>query len=186
VHGITISRRQLEFGLQRIRDAGLAERVALEFRDYRDLRGYDHLVSIEMYGRSASASGRRTSALCAALEAKGPCRGQAITIADERLIVTAAAPISSSSSSSRGCWPAVGIPRAGRARRPGVHSAHAFGLTMPRPAALESTLQPGLGEIQIDGFDERFKRLWNFYLSYCEAGFRSRSTDVLQVEMSHA
>jgi cyclopropane-fatty-acyl-phospholipid synthase len=40
------------------------------------------------------------------------------------------------------------------------------------------------GEIQPLGFDARFKRLWNFYLSYCEAGFRSRSTDVLQLEMS--
>ena len=34
--------------------------------------------------------------------------------------------------------------------------------------------------------DRRFQRLWNFYLSYCEAGFRAGTTDVMQVELAHA
>jgi cyclopropane-fatty-acyl-phospholipid synthase len=41
-------------------------------------------------------------------------------------------------------------------------------------------------EIQSQAFDARFKRLWNFYLSYCEAGFRAGATDVMQVELVHA
>ncbi len=36
------------------------------------------------------------------------------------------------------------------------------------------------------GFDERFVRLWQFYLAYCEAGFRARSTDVHQYVLAHA
>lgn len=36
------------------------------------------------------------------------------------------------------------------------------------------------------GFDERFRRLWRFYLAYCEAGFAAGSTDVVQFELAHA
>ena len=39
---------------------------------------------------------------------------------------------------------------------------------------------------RIPGFDERFRRLWRFYLAYCEAGFRSRRTDVVQLALSRA
>jgi cyclopropane-fatty-acyl-phospholipid synthase len=39
-------------------------------------------------------------------------------------------------------------------------------------------------DIQASGLDARFKRLWNFYLSYCEAGFRAGTTDVMRVEMT--
>jgi cyclopropane-fatty-acyl-phospholipid synthase len=43
-----------------------------------------------------------------------------------------------------------------------------------------------IAEVRALGFDDRFVRLWNFYLAYCEAGFRARSTDVFQVELIHA
>ena len=102
-------------------------------------------------------------------------------------IATAAAPISSSSSSSRAaCWrrrrcSAAQAQRAGLA----VRSTHAFGLDYAETLRRwNQRFNQAWREIQAEGFDERFKRLWNFYLSYCEAGFRSRSTDVLQVEMS--
>jgi cyclopropane-fatty-acyl-phospholipid synthase len=39
---------------------------------------------------------------------------------------------------------------------------------------------------RMGGFDERFRRLWRFYLGYCEAGFRSRRTDVIQLALSRA
>ena len=43
------------------------------------------------------------------------------------------------------------------------------------------------GDIQqMKGFDARFKRLWQFYLAYCEAGFRAGTTDVLQLELTRA
>ena len=38
--------------------------------------------------------------------------------------------------------------------------------------------------IQSMGFDERFRRMWNYYLSYCEAGFRAKSTNVWQIVLS--
>jgi len=68
-----------------------------------------------------------------------------------------------------------------------VRSTHAFGLDYAETLRRwNQRFNQAWSEIQPHGFDARFKRLWNFYLSYCEAGFRSRSTDVLQVEMSHA
>ena len=49
VTGVTISKEQLEFARARLQRAGLADRVDLQFRDYRDIQGrYDHIVSIEM------------------------------------------------------------------------------------------------------------------------------------------
>ena len=41
-------------------------------------------------------------------------------------------------------------------------------------------------EIRTLGFDERFRRLWRFYLSYCEAGFRTGRTDVVQLSLAKA
>ena len=52
----------------------------------------------------------------------------------------------------------------------------------PRPAAFDRAWP----EIASLGFDERFRRLWRFYLAYCEAGFRSGCTDVRQFELAHA
>jgi cyclopropane-fatty-acyl-phospholipid synthase len=191
VHGITISRRQLEFGLRRIRDAGLTERVALEFRDYRDLRGsYDHVVSIEMY----EAVGERFwptyfRTLRERLKPRGRAVVQAITIADERFDrYRSSTDFIQQFIFPGGMLASPSVFRA-QAERAGlaVHSAHAFGLDYAETLRRwNQRFNQAWREIQIDGFDERFKRLWNFYLSYCEAGFRSRSTDVLQVEMSHA
>jgi len=191
VHGITISRRQLEFAQQRIRDAGLDERVTLEFRDYRDVQGsYDHVVSIEMY----EAVGERFwpvyfRTLRERLKPGGRAVIQAITIADERFeryrhstdfiqqFIFPGGMLAS---------PSVLHAQAGRSGL-AVRSTHAFGLDYAETLRLwNQRFNQAWSEFQPLGFDARFKRLWNFYLSYCEAGFRSRSTDVLQVEMSHA
>jgi cyclopropane-fatty-acyl-phospholipid synthase len=69
-----------------------------------------------------------------------------------------------------------------------VRSAHSFGLDYAETLKRwNQNFQRAWGDIQhTAGFDARFKRLWHFYLSYCEAGFRAATTDVLQLEMAHA
>jgi cyclopropane-fatty-acyl-phospholipid synthase len=192
VHGITISRRQLEFAQQRIRDAGLAERVSFGFCDYRDVHGrFDHVVSIEMY----EAVGERSwpayfRTLRERLKPGGRAVIQAITIADERFhryrhsidfiqqfIFPGGMLASPSVLSAR-------AERAGLA----VRSTYAFGADYAETLRRwNRRFNAAWEDLQAaHGFDARFKRLWNFYLSYCEAGFSSRSTDVVQMEMSHA
>jgi cyclopropane-fatty-acyl-phospholipid synthase len=191
VHGITVSRRQLGWAQDRIRRAGLDPLVTLEFRDYRDLDGeFDHVVSIEMY----EAVGERFWPLYFDTVARRLKRGgravvQAIVIADQLF-----------HRYRRGTdFIQQYIFPGGMLASPTVFAAHAHGagLELRTPhhfgADYAETLRrwqhafnQAWTEIQAPGFDARFKRLWNFYLSYCEAGFRAGTTDVMQVEMRHA
>ncbi len=63
-----------------------------------------------------------------------------------------------------------------------------FGLDYAETLKLwDQRFQAAWGDIRrIAGFDERFRRLWRFYLAYCEAGFRSRRTDVVQLVLDRA
>jgi cyclopropane-fatty-acyl-phospholipid synthase len=81
----TISRRQYEFALERVRALGLADRITVLFRDYRELEGtYDKLVSIEMIEAVGHAYYDQFFARCAALlKPDGLMALQAITIADQ-------------------------------------------------------------------------------------------------------
>lgn len=190
VHGVTISRRQLEFAQQRVRDAGLGGRVTLELRDYRDVRGsYDHVVSIEMYetvGQQFWPAYFRV--LRERLKPGGRAVVQAITMADERF----ARYRSGSDFIRQFIFPGGMLASPSVLRRQAayagltVRSDHAFGMDYAETLSRwRQRFNRAWREIQAGGLDERFKRLWNFYLCYCEAGFRSRSTDVLQVELSH-
>jgi cyclopropane-fatty-acyl-phospholipid synthase len=191
VHGITVSRRQLGWAQERIRRAGLDALVTLEFRDYRDLEGeFDHVVSIEMY----EAVGERywpvyfdTIARC--LKRGGRAVVQAIVIADELFHRYRRGTDFIQQYIFPGGMLASPTVFAGHAQSAGLElrTRHHFGADY---AETLQRWQQGFNqawpEIQAPGFDARFKRLWNFYLSYCEAGFRAGTTDVMQVEMSHA
>ena len=188
VHGISISRRQLELAQSRAHDAGLSEHVKFELQDYRGLRGtYDAVVSIEMY----EVLGERGwpayfRAIRERLRPGGAAVVQSIAVADERFdryrsgtdfiqqFIFPRRMLASPSALRRQA------ERAGLA----VRSVHAFGLdyaeTLRRWRERFNQAWP---EIRAQGLDERFSRLWNFYLCYCEAGFRSRNTDVLQMEL---
>jgi cyclopropane-fatty-acyl-phospholipid synthase len=191
VHGLTVSRRQLEFAQARIERAGLAERVSFAFCDYRDVQGrYDHIVSIEMY----EAVGERYwpayfETLAAHLARGGRAVLQAITI-DDRLFeryrrgtdfiqqyIFPGGMLAS---------PAALTAQAARAGL-AVRSTYRFGgdyaETLHRWSQRFNAAWP---QLQSAGFDTRFRRLWNFYLAYCEAGFRAKTTDVMHVEMTHA
>jgi cyclopropane-fatty-acyl-phospholipid synthase len=62
-----------------------------------------------------------------------------------------------------------------------------FGLCYARTLALwQAAFQRSWPRIAAQGFGDRFKRMWEYYLAYCEAGFRSRTVDVMQICLMHA
>jgi cyclopropane-fatty-acyl-phospholipid synthase len=189
VHGITLSPAQLEWAQARMQAAGLDKQVKLELIDYRDLSGsYDHIVSIEMF----EAVGERWwptyfNALARLLAPGGRALIQTITIRDELF-----------SRYRRGTdfiqqcvFPGGMLPSpsafARQAKGAGfvVRDAFAFGRDYAKTlSGWASAFEQSWPAIAKLGFDERFHRLWRFYLAYCEAGFRSGCTDVYQFELA--
>ncbi len=185
VTGITISREQLEYARARLERAGLADRVDLQFRDYRDIEGkYDHIVSIEMI----EAVGERYwpdyfAALKRHVAPGGSALVQAIVIADDffegyrnrpDFIQTYIFPGGMLLSPQR-----LGE----QCRRAGLKIAELYSFGLDYAHTLETWLgrfdavSDQVGRL---GFDERFRRMWRYYLAYCAAGFSTRRTDVLQ------
>ena len=191
VVGITLSPSQLEFARQRMTRAGLDGQVQLELRDYRDLDGepYDHIVSIEMF----EAVGERWwpsyfATLRRMLKPEGRAVVQSITIADPLF----ARYRKNTDFIQHYVFPGGMLPSPSRfadlAGKSGlvVREAHAFGADYARTLAEWSVrFTEQWPSIQPLGFDERFRRLWNFYLAYCRAGFASGCTDVFQFELTH-
>ncbi len=186
VTGLTISQEQFDFARERVHKAGLSEKVDIKLQDYRHERGkYDRIASIEMF----EAVGEKYwdmyfATLRECLRAKGTAGLQIITI-DDKL-----------------------FPK--YSRRPDFIQRYIFpGGMLPSPQILEKLRTRSgmtlLGEkvfaqdyaktlaewrrrfstkwheIRPLGFDERFKRMWEFYLHYCEAGFKSEQIDVRQI-----
>ncbi|MFZ5558947.1 MAG: class I SAM-dependent methyltransferase [Pseudomonadota bacterium] len=189
VHGITVSRGQLAYARDRIERAGLADRVRLEFRDYRDLDGeYDHVASIEMF----EAVGERYwpaffRTLGRSLRRGGRAVVQTITIASHRFEQYRRTP----DFIQQYIFPGGMLPSPAafgaevRAAGLAVKGVYAFGMDYAETLKRwREAFNAAAGEIGQLGFDARFQRIWNYYLAYCEAGFRTRNTDVMQVEIA--
>jgi cyclopropane-fatty-acyl-phospholipid synthase len=191
VTGITISKEQYDFARKRMFDQGLAEKADIQLIDYRDVPGrFDHVASIEMF----EAVGERYwptyfQKIHDVLKPGGRAGLQIITIRDELFddyraradfIQKYVFPGGMLGSEKR---LKEETDRAGLGwngvLRFGQHYAdtlHEWGDAFEDAWAGISTL----------GFDERFRRLWRYYLSYCEAGFRTGRTDVIQLGLSRA
>ncbi|MFI5001332.1 MAG: class I SAM-dependent methyltransferase, partial [Reyranellales bacterium] len=185
VTAVTISREQLDYTRERLERAGLADRVDLQFRDYRDLEGsYDHIVSIEMI----EAVGERYwpdyfAALKRHVVPGGSALVQAIVIADEffdsyrhrpDFIQTHIFPGGMLLSRQR-----IGE----QCRRAGLKIAELYSFGLDYAHTLETWLgrfDDVADQVAKLGFDERFRRMWRYYLAYCAAGFSTGRTDVLQ------
>jgi cyclopropane-fatty-acyl-phospholipid synthase len=180
VTGLTLSAEQLAHARRR-----LGGDAAIELRDYRDERGrYEAVVSIEMI----EAVGERWwpayfAKLAEVLPAGGRALVQAIVI-DDALFERYRA---GSDFIQQYVFPGGMLPSPARfafeAAAAGlqVAEAHRFGADYARTlAAWRSRFLSGWPEARALGFDERFRRLWEFYLAYCEAGFATGSTDVVQ------
>ena len=173
----TISERQHALAVERVRAAGLQERVTLLRRDYRDLEGgYDKLVSIEMVEAVGHQFLDGYFEKCASLLAPGGLAlVQAITIEDHRY----AQALNSVDFIKRHVFPGSFIPcasvlvesaaRAGRLRLLNLEEfGDSYALTIGH---WRRRFLARREEARALGLDERFLRLWEFYLCYCEGGF---------------
>lgn len=186
VRTITLSERQLEYTAQRARREGIADRVQVELRDYRDADGkYDAVLSVEMI----EAVGREHwpqyfSALANLLAPGGMVGLQAITMPHERMRATSR----TQTWITKYIFPGGMIPSMTAIR----HNAGRFGLQVrddlsfgthyARTLALwGERLLANAGRLGALGFDETFRRTWRLYLAYSEAGFASGYLDVHQL-----
>jgi cyclopropane-fatty-acyl-phospholipid synthase len=176
----TISREQHDYAVQRVRAAGLADRVAVLMRDYRDLRGgYDKLVSIEMIEAVGWQHIGTFFARCSQLlTPHGAMLLQAITIDDRAYEVEKA-----SKSFIReyifpgGTLPSLEVISRNVARRTDLQTVGLEDITSSYVETLRRwrhNFAAHASELGQLGYDERFQRLWTLYLSYCEGGFAER------------
>ncbi|GLQ99082.1 cyclopropane-fatty-acyl-phospholipid synthase [Dyella mobilis] len=180
----TISREQHAYAAGRVREAGLSERVTLLLEDYRDLQGrYDRLVSIEMI-EAIGAPYLTTyfSKLAQLLKPDGLALIQAITIEDHRYRQA----LKAVDFIKRHVFPGSFIPSIAamleaKTKASDLALVHQedFGLSYAHTLhAWQERFRRSLNRVRAQGFDERFIRLWEFYLAYCEGGFRERSIGV--------
>jgi cyclopropane-fatty-acyl-phospholipid synthase len=182
----TISREQRELAGRRIAEAGLEDRVTVLFEDYRDLDGrYDRLVSVEMIEavgwRHFDEFFRRCDEL---LTDDGLMLLQAITIDDSLYeIEKGARSFANTHVFPGGCLPSAELIATCIARDTEMRQVWAEDISEHYPLTLAAWRERFLGaweRLRGRGYDERFRRLWAFYLSSSEAGFRERRIGDLQ------
>ena len=191
VTGITISREQFDYARQRMFREGLAEKADIRLIDYRDVQGrFDRVASIEMF----EAVGERYwpayfGQIHDRLADGGRAGLQIITIKDEYFEEYR----SRSDFIQKYVFPGGMLPSEERLKL----VTDKAGLTWTRIerfgqdyaatlAEWHRRFDAAWAEVRPLGFDERFRRLWKFYLSYCEAGFRTERTNVVQLALSKA
>lgn len=183
----TISREQYDFACARIKSLGLEDRIKVLFDDYRDLQGqFTKLVSIEMIEAVGHEHYDQYFSTCSALLAPdGLMLIQAITIADQRYEQAK----KSVDFIQRYIFPGGSLPSiaviAESIKRntdltivqmEDIGEHYAQTLKHWREAFLAK-----LEQVRAQGFDERFIRMWEFYLCYCEGGFMERSIGTAQL-----
>lgn len=192
VTALTISREQLAFAAGRVRAAGLSDRIDLRFCDYRDVDGrYDAVVSIEMLEAVGRAHWPAYFAtIDRVLEPGGRAALQVISMPDHRFPRYA-----------RQCdwiqkyiFPGGLLPSIGElCRAMAAHSTLTLrGLDDLAPHYAETLRRwrlaflDTLDDVRALGFDDRFVRMWEFYLASCEAYFETRMIGLLQVVIARS
>jgi cyclopropane-fatty-acyl-phospholipid synthase len=191
ITGITISQAQHDFAKKRLFEAGLADKADIQLIDYRDVKGaFDRVASIEMF----EAVGEKYwptyfNKIHDVLAPGGQAGLQIITIKDELF----ADYRSRADFIQKYIFPGGMLPSEKRLReetdKAGLEwrNIARFGQNYADTLVQWSErFQGAWDEIKPLGFDERFRRLWQFYLSYCEAGFRTERTNVIQLGLAKA
>lgn len=188
VTALTVSRAQCEEARKRVAAAGVADKVDIQLRDYRDIEGtWDHAVSVEMIEAvGAKYWPEYFTRVGASIRQGGTFALQAIVIENDRFDAYRR----SADFIQKHIFPGGALPC------PKVMQAHAgaAGLTWKSDASYgldyaetlahwRSRFENAADEIAKMGFDERFRRCWSFYLAYCEGGFRARNIDALQIAL---
>ncbi|MDC0044056.1 cyclopropane-fatty-acyl-phospholipid synthase family protein [Candidatus Pelagibacter sp.] len=185
---ITISQKQYEFTKERIFKTGLNEKVNVEIKDYRDLKGkYDSIASIEMIeavGQNYLQSYFNT--IKNNLSANGNVAIQSITI-DDKLFDRYK---NKQDFIQKYIFPGGFLP----SKKSLYDYAEANGLKFDEYNSYANHYSNTLiiwrkefnkkwDLIKNQGFDLTFKKMWEFYLSYCEAGFKSKNIDLIQFSL---
>ena len=187
---ITISKKQFEFTKKRISDAGLNNKVNVLFLDYRDLQDkYDKIVSIEMIEAvGENYLGKYFETIKKSLNKDGSAALQGITIRDdlfdrykrsEDFIQKYIFP--------GGFLPSVNLMKTLiKKNKLNLIKVNSYPDDYVRTLAnWRINFFKAWNNITPLGFDETFKRMWEFYLSYCEAGFKSKNINLIQISMSN-
>jgi cyclopropane-fatty-acyl-phospholipid synthase len=186
VTGLTISQEQFNYAQQRIAAAGLSDRVTFKLQDYRDETGtYDGIASIEMF----EAVGEKYwptyfKTVRERLKPGKTATFQIITVADRRWkVYRRGVDFIQKYIFPGGMLPSPSVLReqimkAGLGIERSVEFGHSYSLTLRR---WHETFNEQWDRVSALGFDERFRRMWNFYLTSCAATFESTNTDVTQI-----
>jgi cyclopropane-fatty-acyl-phospholipid synthase len=183
----TISRQQHELASARIREAGLEGRITLLQQDYRDLAGqFDRLVSIEMIEAVGHRHLPEFFRVCGQrLKADGMALIQAITVPDgiyERYLRTP--DFINRYIFPGGCCPSQEAMARATAGATDLELLHLEDLTPHYARTLQEwrrAFQSRLDDVRRLGYDERFIRMWDYYLCYCEGGFAEHFTGLQQL-----
>jgi cyclopropane-fatty-acyl-phospholipid synthase len=189
VTAITISPSQRDFAAKRIFDLGLAERASIQLIDYRDVQGeFDRVASIEMFEAVGEAYWPSYfSKVHGCLKPGGQAGLQIITIQDQLFEGYRRR----SDFIQKYIFPGGMLPSEARLRQEITRAGLSWGPVFRFGQNYADTLaqwahrfEDAWDDIRHLGFDERFRRLWRFYLGYCEAGFRTGRTDVIQLSVA--
>jgi len=189
VTGLTISREQLNYAQQRIQKAGLSDQVEFRLQDYRDERGtYDGIASIEMF----EAVGERywPSYFGTVHQSLKPGRNatlQIITIKDGRWeAYRKGVDFIQKYIFPGGMLPSPAVlkaevEKAGLSVARHIEFGPSYSQTLRR---WYETFNDKWENVAALGFDDRFRRMWNFYLTSCAATFASGNCDVTQITVT--
>ena len=187
---ITISKKQFEYAKERIHNCGLNEKVNIEIKDYRDLKSkYNSIASIEMIeavGQNYLESYFKT--IKDNLSDGGKAAIQAITI-DDSLYDRYK---NKQDFIQKYIFPGGFLPnkntinklvsKNGLSVNSYISYADHYADTL---AIWKDEFNKKWSLIKDQGFDLTFKRMWEFYLSYCEAGFKSKNIDLIQFSLQN-
>ena len=186
----TISREQYDYACARVVEEGLEKQITLLCEDYRALKGeYDKLVSIEMIEAVGHEFYKNYFECCTKLlKRDGKMVIQAITIADQRYQQAR----DSVDYIKRyifpgGCLPSVAVIADHVASDTDMQIVHLRDITDDYALTLahwRDRFMDKLDEVKAMGFDEDFIRMWEYYLCYCEGGFRERIIGTVQLTLA--
>lgn len=186
----TISREQFAHAVAEVERRGLQDRITVLCEDYRKLEGkFDKLVSIEMIeavGHEFYESYFRT--VSDLLKPTGKAVIQAITIPDQRYdMARLSVDYIKRYIFPGGCLPSLKVISENLAAHTDMQMIDLRDITRDYARTLEAwhhAFLEQLDKVKDMGFDDRFIRMWRFYLSYCEGGFRERIIGTFQITMA--
>ena len=182
---ITISKKQLDFAKKRIFNAGLNEKVDIKFLDYRDVQGkYDSIASIEMIEAVGEKYLKKYFlAIKNNLKPNGVGAIQAIVIKDELYDRYR----KNEDFIQKYIFPGGFLPSLQSIRSyckdTGLELTDCNSYGKHYSSTLKLWRKNFIGswsDISKQGFDQSFKKIWDFYFSYCEAGFKAKNIDLIQ------